>query len=172
LDLDGLNRSEKAKLKKEIGALYVEEIENSLDGSRSPVAGGRYKRTKKDGKLSKLLEKGDLRRALKSENRRGNDIEVGIFSKREAPKAFNHNTPESGGAPLPQRQAIPTEKQSFLKKIEKKVQSKINQAKQAIDAENMRENDSLLGDLLTTALTVEASRRTIDELLGISDEQD
>lgn len=143
-----MNPTEKAKLKREIGDLYVSEIKASLDRSSSPVFGGRFKRTKKDGKLSKLLDKGPLREALKSENRKGNDIEVGIFSKRKAPIMFNHNTPSSGEAPLPQRQAIPGEKQFFLKKIEKKVQSKIRETKQAIDAEIVEESITRLGDLL------------------------
>ena len=109
LDLDGLSREAKTRAKDEAGRILVEEINSFLDRSTSPVSGGRFKSQKKDGTASLLFEQGDMRSSITFKKRQGNDIEVGVFNKREAPKAFNHNE----GDTLPQRKFIPADGENF-----------------------------------------------------------
>lgn len=102
----------KEKMKQRIGKFIVEQINNYLDGSNSPVSKGSFKRFKKDKSPSVLFETGDLRSAIVHKSVPGG-VKVGIFTKTEAPKAFNHNT----GDTLPTRQFIPTGEETFKKPI-------------------------------------------------------
>lgn len=121
LDLSGLSREQKTIAKEEAGRIIVDAINDYLDQSKSPVAGGSFTVKKADGERSILFQDGDLRDSIEAVNRRGDQIEVGVFKPKEIPKAYNHNI----GDTLPQRQFIPGENQEFKKDIVKKVDSMI-----------------------------------------------
>lgn len=123
LDIDDLKGKLKTRAKDEAGRIIIDEINNYLDGSTSPVSGGRFKAFKKDGKPSQLFQEGDLRSAIVFKRREGNAIEVGVFSKDEAPIAYNHNE----GDTLPQRRFIPSEEEDFKRGIMRRVESAIDE---------------------------------------------
>jgi len=100
------------KIKKKVGEFVVEQINNFLDGSLSPVSGGSYKKFKADKKPSQLFEDGDMRSSIKWKSVKGG-IDIGVFNKKEVPKAFNHND----GDTLPQRKFIPDEDENFKRII-------------------------------------------------------
>lgn len=124
LDFQGLRGPARELAKKEAGNIYVEEINNHLDKSSSPVSGGKYKALKKDGTPSRLFEDGDMRSQITFEEKK-NGVEVGIFDDGEALKGFNHNQ----GDTLPRRQFIPEKDQTFKLKIEKRVRGAIREIK-------------------------------------------
>lgn len=113
----------KDEVRRAVGDTIVEEIQRSLDKSKSPVEGGSFKRklskeyAKKVGrKESILLKEGDMRSAITYEET-PNGIEIGIFDSNEAPKADGHNR---GSNNLPKRQFIPHANQRFDEAIMKK----------------------------------------------------
>ena len=107
--------TEKKKIKTEVGLFVVDQINDFLDRSTSPVSGGQFKKKRKDKKPSKLFEDGDMRSQITfAEFKDG--VDVGIFSNAplvEKLKAFNHNV----GDTLPRRQFVPDKKQKFKRKI-------------------------------------------------------
>ena len=118
------NVDNKTEAKEEIAEFVIDSILDSVGEGKSPVKGGRWKKSlsseylkvKKGFSSSGIANMeltGDMLDSLISKSK-ANSIEVGIFSKKEAPKAFNHNT----GDTLPKRQFIPTERQKFDKDIE------------------------------------------------------
>jgi hypothetical protein len=147
LDLDKVPRNLRAQVKRTVGEVIIDEINSHLDRSTSPVSGGDYKRTKKDGSPSQLLEEGDLRSNLESRNRAGNTIEIGIFNSKQAPKAFNHNV----GDTLPTRQFIPFEGENFKRKIKSRINETIKSFEVDVDEpsrEEIVENNVTVGDIL------------------------
>lgn len=122
LDLDGLDQASRDRAKAEVGQLIIDEINSYLDESRSPVAGGSYKRMKKDGERSILFEFGDMRDSLEWRDVGGDEIEVGIWNRSETPKAYNHTI----GDTLPQREFIPAERDRFRQKIMDKVDDTVD----------------------------------------------
>lgn len=139
LDLEGMSRTAKTRAKEEAGRIIIEEIHNHLDSSTSPVEGGSFKPLKADGTASLLFQEGDMRSAITFKKRTGSNIEVGIWKKKETPKAFNHTT----GDTLPKREFIPRENDNFKESISTKVERAVN---------DIRETDT--------------KRVTVGELLG------
>lgn len=111
-----LSEDQQEDVKEMVGDLLLEEIENYLDKSSSPVSGAPFKARKKDGEPSILYERGDLRSSLEWESIDGG-VEIGIFQESEAPKAFNHNV----GDTVPTRRFIPLEGEQFKKQINTKI---------------------------------------------------
>jgi len=129
-----LNRDQKTQAKNEAGRIIVEEINKFLDGSNSPVSGGKFKSFKQDGGPSQLFETGDLRNSITYKRRKGSTIEVGVFSKREAPKAFNHNE----GDTVPERKFIPAEGQKFKQSIRRRVDEAVKRIKEQEEIQEER----------------------------------
>lgn len=136
-----MNRTQKKIAKEEAGRLIVEGIQDSLDQSLSPVSGGSFKRNTKDGERSILFEEGDLRDAIISKNRSGDEIEVGVFKSSEKLKAYNHNI----GDTVPTRQFIPDEDQTFKKKVLDRVDRRVKELKRG-------QKDTSVQELTTTTL--------------------
>jgi len=102
---------------------------------RSPVLGGEFKKTLSKGYAKKKQELvgskdanlelfGDMLDSLTFKNTR-DGIEIGIFNKKQAQKADNHNkfSPESKATKVPPRQFIPNadENQNFKRAIQNEV---------------------------------------------------
>ena len=139
LNLKGLSPDEKQLAKSVAGEILVEEINDYLDTSRSPVKGGKYKRRKKDGLPSLLLESGDMRSFIDFEPLESDHVEVGVFEDSptvERLKMFNHNV----GDTLPRRETIPAPNKVFKKDI----MAKVNRAVDEIRARSRDEGDELL----------------------------
>jgi hypothetical protein len=134
LDLKGIKQ--KAKVKKEVGDLVIDEILRSLSEGKSPVKGERFKKLDaqyakefKGGDRTPNLElTGDMLDALKVKNTK-DGIEVGIFSKKQTPKADGHNN-FSGESKLPQRRFIPSEDQEFKRDIQNRIKAVVNEFKE------------------------------------------
>jgi hypothetical protein len=142
LNLKGLTDSEKDQAKKEVGEIIVQGINDELDSSRSPVAGGRFQKKKADGSNSELFEFGDMRSQITFEEGERDEIMVGIFEDAptvEKLKSFNHNT----GDTLPQRRFIAAPNQKFKANI----MNKANDAVKKIKRES-EEIDSLVNQIL------------------------
>lgn len=107
--------SQRSEIKDRVSTFLVSQINRFLDGSNSPVSGGRFKKFKKDKSPSQLFEKGDMRSQIESRTFR-DGVDTGIFKdapKVERLKMFNHNV----GDTLPVRQAIPRDNQNYKRKI-------------------------------------------------------
>lgn len=134
LDLTGIPRSEHDRVKAEIGDILVEEINSALDASTSPVAGGSFKKLRKDKSLSVLLDFGDMRSALEARPT-GDGVEVGIFDRSETPKAYGHNTDFEGHPTLDgrgnKREFIPSEGKNFKRDIMEKVDQVLENFREA-----------------------------------------
>ncbi len=126
LDLGEVDQSTRDRIKAEVGQLIIDEINDHLDESRSPVAGGSYKRLKADGERSILFEYGDMRDSLEWRDAGGDEIEVGIWNRSETPKAYNHTV----GDTLPQREFIPADRDSFRRSIMDKIDDTVKRIKE------------------------------------------
>lgn len=124
-------------LKNTVGTFLIEKILEDVSSKRSPVLGGEYKKTlstnyakKKEqivgSKEANLELFGDMLDSLTFKNTR-DGIEIGIFNKKQAQKADNHNkfSPESKGTKVPKRQFIPNsdENQNFKRAIQNEIAS-------------------------------------------------
>lgn len=132
VDFKGAKGDIKEEIKREVGEYVVREINSYLNSAKSPVDGGRYKRTKqpmgKKGRpgLSRLFEDGDLRAAISFEEYR-DGIEVGVFDSSQVGKAYGHNTGFEGHPTLAGkgyiREFIPKKDQEFDSKIKEGIKS-------------------------------------------------
>ncbi|GAG46148.1 unnamed protein product, partial [marine sediment metagenome] len=155
--------------------LIVEGIQDSLDRSLSPVAGGRFKTLTAENERSILFEEGDLRESIKSVNRQGDNIEVGVWKPSEKLKAYNHNI----GDTVPTRQFIPGEDQSFKKKVMSRVDRRIAELKRGQKDTRVKELETTTLDRLFQEATGAASGEqtssdstfsfTIGDLLAVFD---
>jgi len=122
-----MSEAKKTKAKRLVGELLVEEINNYLDSSKSPVSKAPFKKKKADGTTSRLFEDGDLRSQITFlEHDKG--VKVGIFENApevEKLKSYNHNV----GDTLPQRQFIPMPDQEFKKQIKSKIRQTIEEVR-------------------------------------------
>ena len=124
-----LKTETKTRIKEEVGLAIIEDINNYLDKSSTPVKGGSFQSKlskeykKKTGKSSSdLFLKGGMRSQIQHETyTRG--VEVGVFDEDEAPKAYNHNV----GDTLPQREFIPSDDNTFKKPITDKINAIIRE---------------------------------------------
>jgi hypothetical protein len=115
-----LSRSEKAKAKKDIAEYVLTSILDYVGEGKSPIVGESFKKlgksyadNEKGGDRTPNLDlNGDMLDALISKPK-GDGIEIGIFKKKEAIKAYNHNI----GDTLPRRRFIPAKNQTLKKDI-------------------------------------------------------
>lgn len=135
LDLEGMSPEQKTRAKNEAGRIIIEEINSHLDRSVSPVSGGDFKVSKKDGERSILFEFGDMRDSIEFKRRRGNKIEIGVFDKTQTPKAFGHNTDFRGHPSLSgkgnKREFIPGEEDDFKGRIQSRVNETLDIIREA-----------------------------------------
>lgn len=156
LDLSGLSAEAKQRAKNEAGRILVEEIQAHLDRSSSPVSGGSFKKKKVDGTNSILLEFGDLRDSIEFRRRRGNLIEVGVFSSSQRAKAYGHNTGFEGHPhldnPSNTRKFIPTDSESFKRTIQGRINQQIKDIREFDQARKEAESSQIgVGDLAEAA---------------------
>jgi hypothetical protein len=115
-----------AAARKEIADFVLEEVLAACGQGKSPVAGGRWKRSlspaykKKKAEFSSALFanmelEGDMLDKLECVEVRGGQLELRIRGK-EADKADGHNN-HSGRSSLPPREFIPKEGGSFKRDI-------------------------------------------------------
>ena len=98
LDLTDIPNDKRKAAKTAVGNYLVESILREVGNGKSPVEGETFKKLGKEyakkehgGRRLPILElEGDMLAALKSENKSGDNIEVGITGV-EAPKADGHN---------------------------------------------------------------------------------
>lgn len=158
MNLKGLTQASKEVAKTEAGEIIVDEINEFLDRSSSPVKGGKFKRFKETGGLSELFEDGDMRSQITFESGAGDSIEVGIFDDAptvERLKAFNHNT----GDTVPERRFIASPNQKFKASIMDKVERNIESIRIDQESEGVSTDiDDLFGD--------ESLDRIIGDILG------
>ena len=110
----------KKKLKESVGKFVVEKINEYLDGSKSPVSGGKYKAFKKDKSPSQLFDTGDMRSEIESKPA-PNGINYGVYDDSETGKAFGHNSGFKGHPTIKQgkytRKFIPDQGEILKKPI-------------------------------------------------------
>lgn len=177
-----MTRSQKTLAKSEAGRLIIEGIQDSLDQSLSPVSGGKFKRKMKDGDTSILFEDGDLRGAIISKNRSGDEIELGIFKASEKLKAYNHNmgSNNAGNSTMPERRFIPDEDQEFKKKVMDRVDKRLKEIKRNASDTKVRDLETTTLDRLFEEAVASASSQqsssgsvasvTIGDLIGAFDD--
>lgn len=135
-DAPTLSREAKARVKREIGDYLVEQINNYLSESKSPVSGETIPGLKsKEYRKKKIAEglpgsanlefTGSLRDSI-DYRVTADGIKIGVFGK-DAPKADGHNN-FSGDSKLPRRRFLPTEGQSFKSEIQKEAERIILEA--------------------------------------------
>lgn len=147
--MENLNlKGDKAEEAKEIvGEIIVEEINNFLDNSKSPVKGGQYKPLKKDGTASLLFDSGDMRSQIKFKPHR-QGVRVGIFSdapKLERLKSSGHNLGDSRSGV--KREFIPDDNNDgvFKKTIIAKANKALRDFKESQGEEDDADTDGDLG---------------------------
>lgn len=158
-----MSREGKTRAKNEAGRIIVEEINNFLDGSNSPVKGQRTFAKKDDGSNSILLEFGDMRESIEFRNRSGDQIEVGIWRSSERPKGYNHTT----GDTVPRRAFIPGESEEFKQSIQNRINRQINSIKEFERAESELETNQItLADLIDAGSAPTVTTTTESSILG------
>ena len=126
---------QKAEIQQRVGDLLINSVDEFLSAGRSPVTGGKFKTLSKDYSKEKkhgnrnpnLYLTGKMRDKLKF-TPTNNGIEFGIFNKKEAKKADNHNknSSESLKTNVPQRQFIPLEQKGIRGSFEKSIRTTID----------------------------------------------
>ena len=119
--------AQKTQIKSLVGPFIVDQINQFLDGSTSPVKGqGKLKNLKKDGSPSRLFETGGMRSFIDFEDKSTNVIDIGVLDgapEVEQLKAINHNI----GDTLPRRAFIPEKGNGFKKQINAGIRRIINE---------------------------------------------
>ena len=126
LPLTDIPRSDRDKVKEEVGNYLIEAILTEVGRGESPVKGGSWKRqlsptykkvkSKYSNKLIANMElHGDMLDSLEFKPTKSG-VEVGIFDKSQVPKADGHNN-FSGKSKLPERRFIPKGDQKFKSDI-------------------------------------------------------
>jgi phage gpG-like protein len=169
LDFSGVPQAEIIDLKREIAEVVIDEIQSYLAKGESPVDGQsfpslskKYAESEKNGNRTPNLNlQGDLWDSLAVEFDDSKMI-VGVFDKRETPKADGHNN-FSGDSKLPQRRFIPNKDESFRPAIMRKVQTLIDSRKSTQQDED--EADYIRSILRGGALEIGAAI-TINEVIA------
>jgi hypothetical protein len=140
-----MSPSAKNEAKRAAGEVLVEEINDFLDRSKSPVEGGNFNPRKKDNSPSELLEEGDLREAIEFRTLDTEDaIVVGVFpGSGQTEKAFGHNSGFSGHPTIPngkryQREFIPGSRDTFDDKIMTKIEKEVETIRRKDEAATPR----------------------------------
>lgn len=169
LNLDKVPRGRKAEAKEAVGEYLMGAMLDKIADGKSPVKGERFPRLSKPyadeekfgDRTPNLDLEGDMLNALEFKRRKGDEIEIGIFKKKEVPKADGHNN-FSGKSDLPQRRFVPDERQEFKKDIEAGIKRTIKNFEQEIETEV-----SEVPDLLDVNVPTETVfSRSIFELVG------
>lgn len=138
--MTGVKRSDREKLKSEIGNYLVEKTLQDVGSQRSPVTGREFKSLTKKYKDKKkkvaspvpnLELKGDMLDAFKYK-KTSSGIEIGIFNTKQAQKADNHNkfSAKSLKTPLPARKFIPKKgRDTYRPEIRKEIASIVDEFK-------------------------------------------
>ena len=171
-----MSQEAKTRAKNIAGEIIIDGIEDALDDSESPVQGGKFKSKKADGTLSRLLDKGDMRFSLESKNRKGDDIEIGVFKKKERAKAYGHTTGFKGHKFLDKsknkREFIPGKSQLFDKGIMNEVTEAIEDIKEFDEFKKDQKKPKglrtvgALGLVATATETPKELQSTFDILIG------
>jgi len=114
--------AQRAEIKERIKNEIPNAITDMMSQSKSPVTGRKYKK-KKDGKVSKLLDEGDLYNSIQIVNSKGNSLKLTVDAANQG-KADGHNN-FSGASKLPARPFIPNAEKK--QKLHKNVQSQIDE---------------------------------------------
>jgi hypothetical protein len=147
LDLSDVPRSQRSKVKQQVGEFVVGAILEQVSQGRSPVKGkGKFKRLsaqyaeeEKGGDRNPNLDlEGDMLNSLEFKNTR-NGVEVGIFKSSEVPKADGHNN-FSGMSKLPERRFIPDQDETFKSDIDRGIKRIIEENK-VVDRNNNVSNN-------------------------------
>ena len=129
------SKETKDKIKQEVGDFLIEQTLSYISDSRSPIAGGKFKKSlstqyaknkSKSGRPAKanLEFYGDLLEEL--DYRPTSDgIEIGYINSSEALKADGHNN-LSGKSKLPERRFLPSDNQTYKDSIQREVNKIIN----------------------------------------------
>ena len=168
LDFSNVPRGELTDLKNEIAELIVDEIKINLAKGESPVSGEAFKslskkyadKEKNGNREPNLNLEGDLWDSIEAKFD-GNRLLVGVFDKKEVPKADGHNN-FSGESRLPKRRFIPDEDQSFKPSIMRKINILIDERR-----ETEQDRDTF-EDFMSVARGARAatSTITINEVVG------
>lgn len=138
MNLKGLSPDSKIEAKETAADIIIEEINSFLDASKSPVAGGTYRKRKVDGSNSQLFEEGDMRISLEAIDAGENKIELGVFEPDQTRKAYGHNTgfkghPNEAKMKKHKREFIPAPNKKFKASIMKKVNAAIEDIRETQD---------------------------------------
>lgn len=119
-----------------------------------------YAKEQKGGNTTANLElDGDMLDALVSQNRRGSEIEFGIFKSKQVGKADGHNN-FSGDSKLPTRRFIPDEDENLKRDIEQKIKATIAEFQ---ETQTQRQDIGLLQDIEQQAIE---SGIALSDILG------
>lgn len=158
LNLKGLSQDRKARAKEIAGEILVEEINSFLDGSKTPVSKGKFKKNKKDGSASDLFEFGDLRVQIESRPNETDHVSVGLFEdapQLQKDKALGHN---SGFKGHPNEKKLKKYKREFIpapnKVFKKNIMKRVNDGIDAIRAEQEQE-EQLAAEILSDTLDLD-----------------
>lgn len=158
----------KKLVKEEVGEFLINEILDYVGRASSPVSKGAYKSSlsreyadrEKQGNTTANLElEGDMLASLDYKNRKGDGIEIGIFSKKQTPKAHGHNTGFNGKRDDLTRKFIPDQDERFKKNIERGIreiiqgfEAPIAEAQESTAQEPAAQLDVTLSNILSDDL--------------------
>ena len=172
LDLSNIPKSDRTSVKKEVGEYVIDEILSFVSEGKSPVIGEKrnfkklntdYAKAEKDGDRNPDLElKGDMLDALTFKNTK-KGIEVGVFKKKEVPKADGHNN-FSGQSKLPTRRYIPKDSQKFRKSIQDGVTQILNEFK--VDPTTAAKGLDPFAFTTTTVTTATTTSATLNDVFS------
>lgn len=182
LDLSNIPRSKRKEAKDEVSDYLLNEVLRSVNDGISPVKGeGRfriltndYAKGEKAGVRTANLElEGDLLNALKVENKRGNDIEIGVRGK-EAPKADGHNQisgeakawARRTGRTKYKRRFIPDDNQDFSSGIKKGISNILDEYRVDPAEEILNRISFPVGEVSNVAQTEVGTGITVNDLFS------
>ena len=132
LDLSNVPEAKREDIKREVGFIIIDRINEHLNRSESPVKNGKFKSRLADGDRSRLLDTGDMRAEIEFQTN-ATGVEVGVFDKNETGKAYAHNTGFAGHPVLSgrglERQFIPAPGSDFVSSIEDEIKDVVDKVK-------------------------------------------
>lgn len=150
--LEDVPRNKRKEAKEAVADFIVSMIKEDTLNSKSPVDGSRFRGLSKEYKAFKRKITGSSKADLHLTNSmmdnletriKGNVLEVGIFNRQEAPKAFNHNV----GDTLAKRQFIPDRDEKFRSSIRRGVKDIISGFEADLTQEEQKVFDAVREDL-------------------------
>lgn len=153
LDLSLVPRSERSRVKQDVGEFIIEQTLQSLGDRKSPVSGApyrsfltsdEYRKEKRSQNLSPVADlelTGRLKDSLRSKNTR-EGIKIGHFSASQAPKADGHNN-ISGDSLLPERRYLPKPGEKYKRQIQTEIDRIIAESAVEANAPTKRQLESI-----------------------------